>query len=351
MTNKTAGVTKSKASGRQSVTDQHRARRLRLALDATLRAVKPEKVHVDNGSFSDPYMAPTSSQHCRGPLRATQQLSSISQQFPSQRKLAEIIDLTGSDNESSTSKVLSAVLGDPTHDFASYSEHPTPLLYSSPELYQLPFQRYKQESISGIATRDSELARYGESPESGKQCSCGKPAGSIDASVRCAGSDCKYGVFHRSCVGLSSRKDTTGWRCYACRPRIVLSNLPPTMVCPPPADTSRLPASTTNSAEPEPPLHEEQEKVVRAITIAGRNVFYTGSAGVGKSTVLKAFVKELKQRGKHVDIIAPSGIAALNVGGKTIHGESLAYLLASSRPRCLHIQPMQGGMSMLSRRD
>ena len=55
----------------------------------------------------------------------------------------------------------------------------------------------------------------------------------------------------------------------------------------------------------------------------GHNVFYTGSAGTGKSTVLKAFVQRLKDQGKHVDIVAPSGIAALNVGGMTIF--SYAY--------------------------
>lgn len=55
----------------------------------------------------------------------------------------------------------------------------------------------------------------------------------------------------------------------------------------------------------------------------GHNVFYTGSAGTGKSTVLKAFVHGLKQQGKQVDIVAPSGIAALNVGGMTIF--SYAY--------------------------
>jgi len=55
----------------------------------------------------------------------------------------------------------------------------------------------------------------------------------------------------------------------------------------------------------------------------GHNVFYTGSAGVGKSTVLKAFVRGLKNQGKQVDIVAPSGIAALNVGGMTIF--SYAY--------------------------
>lgn len=66
----------------------------------------------------------------------------------------------------------------------------------------------------------------------------------------------------------------------------------------------------------EPCLTAEQEKVVNAIG-NGANVFYTGSAGTGKSTVLKAFVERLKDQGRSVSIVAPSGIAALAVGGTT----------------------------------
>ena len=69
-----------------------------------------------------------------------------------------------------------------------------------------------------------------------------------------------------------------------------------------------------NRAEPE--LCEEQRALVDLI-LSGRNVFYTGSAGCGKSTVLKAFVKELKGLGKTVNIIAPTGRAALDINGQT----------------------------------
>jgi ATP-dependent DNA helicase PIF1 len=37
----------------------------------------------------------------------------------------------------------------------------------------------------------------------------------------------------------------------------------------------------------------------------------------GKSTILKAFVKQLTQRGQTVRIVAPTNLAALNVGGQT----------------------------------
>lgn len=69
-------------------------------------------------------------------------------------------------------------------------------------------------------------------------------------------------------------------------------------------------------ADTGPPLVPEQQHVVDLI-LAGRNVFYTGSAGCGKSTILKAAVKLLQQGGKRVKIVAPTNLAALNVGGIT----------------------------------
>jgi ATP-dependent DNA helicase PIF1 len=66
----------------------------------------------------------------------------------------------------------------------------------------------------------------------------------------------------------------------------------------------------------EPVLCPEQAELVDII-MSGRNVFYTGSAGCGKSTVLKAFTRRLRDSGLRVDIVAPTGISALGVGGST----------------------------------
>ena len=68
----------------------------------------------------------------------------------------------------------------------------------------------------------------------------------------------------------------------------------------------------------EPQLCDEQLELVDLI-MKGRNVFYTGSAGCGKSTVLRDFVARLKARGSIVYIIAPTGKAALEVGGVTLY--------------------------------
>ncbi|KAK8125029.1 aaa ATPase [Apiospora kogelbergensis] len=70
------------------------------------------------------------------------------------------------------------------------------------------------------------------------------------------------------------------------------------------------------SPSPEPVLCPEQAALVDLIC-AGHNVFYTGSAGCGKSTVLKAFTKRLKELGKKVHVLAPTGRAALQVNGST----------------------------------
>ena len=48
----------------------------------------------------------------------------------------------------------------------------------------------------------------------------------------------------------------------------------------------------------------------------GKSLFITGRAGTGKSTLLKLFRNTSK---KKVVILAPTGIAALNVSGQTIH--------------------------------
>jgi ATP-dependent DNA helicase PIF1 len=49
---------------------------------------------------------------------------------------------------------------------------------------------------------------------------------------------------------------------------------------------------------------------------SGENVFVSGSAGSGKSTLLRLVVK---RSGSNSIVLAPTGVAALNVGGQTIH--------------------------------
>lgn len=52
------------------------------------------------------------------------------------------------------------------------------------------------------------------------------------------------------------------------------------------------------------------------IEYTNRSIFLTGKAGTGKTTFLNEFVKRTKK--KHI-VVAPTGIAAINAGGVTIH--------------------------------
>jgi len=51
----------------------------------------------------------------------------------------------------------------------------------------------------------------------------------------------------------------------------------------------------------------------------GKNVFITGSAGTGKTYLLKLYIRYLKERRVYPTIVAPTGIAASHLGGQTIH--------------------------------
>ena len=47
-----------------------------------------------------------------------------------------------------------------------------------------------------------------------------------------------------------------------------------------------------------------------------KNCFITGKAGTGKTTLLKRIVGETQ---KNAVVVAPTGVAAINAGGVTIH--------------------------------
>ncbi len=48
----------------------------------------------------------------------------------------------------------------------------------------------------------------------------------------------------------------------------------------------------------------------------GTSIFLTGKAGTGKTTFLRRVVEKSKKR---IVIVAPTGVAAMNAGGVTIH--------------------------------
>ena len=64
-------------------------------------------------------------------------------------------------------------------------------------------------------------------------------------------------------------------------------------------------------------LDEYQKKVLTYVS-AGENLFITGKAGTGKTELLKE-IKEMYAGKKVVAILAPTGVAARNAGGFTMH--------------------------------
>lgn len=68
-------------------------------------------------------------------------------------------------------------------------------------------------------------------------------------------------------------------------------------------------------------LSEEQEHVIE-LARRKMNIFYTGSAGTGKSVLLKELIKTLKSMYGNtgaVAVTASTGLAACNIGGITLH--------------------------------
>ena len=60
----------------------------------------------------------------------------------------------------------------------------------------------------------------------------------------------------------------------------------------------------------------EFQDALNLIQYTRQSVFLTGKAGTGKSTFLKYVCANTKK--KHI-VLAPTGIAAINVGGSTLH--------------------------------
>ena len=63
-------------------------------------------------------------------------------------------------------------------------------------------------------------------------------------------------------------------------------------------------------------LNTEFKAAFEAMEYTSDNLFITGKAGTGKSTLLKYFKANT---GKKIVVLAPTGVAAINIGGQTIH--------------------------------
>lgn len=65
-------------------------------------------------------------------------------------------------------------------------------------------------------------------------------------------------------------------------------------------------------------LKKKQKQALKLLK-KGKNVFLSGEAGTGKSFVIEQFKEYLEREGKKYVVAAPTGLAALNIGGVTLH--------------------------------
>ena len=88
-------------------------------------------------------------------------------------------------------------------------------------------------------------------------------------------------------------------------------------------ENGRVPVRT--KIDPESLTQEQLHAASIPLGPGNKNVFITGSAGTGKSYLLKYLVQELQNenessgKGKCVGVCAPTGVAAIIVGGSTLH--------------------------------
>jgi ATP-dependent DNA helicase PIF1 len=83
-------------------------------------------------------------------------------------------------------------------------------------------------------------------------------------------------------------------------------------------------AATTQQAKKTPiRLSDEQKNVLDLVVKKKRSVFFTGSAGTGKSVLMRSIIDDLRnmyaREPDRVAVTASTGLAACNIGGVTLH--------------------------------
>lgn len=70
-------------------------------------------------------------------------------------------------------------------------------------------------------------------------------------------------------------------------------------------------------------LSQEQQRVLDLVINQSKSVFFTGSAGTGKSVLMRAIIADLRKKWSRepdrIAVTASTGLAACNIGGVTLH--------------------------------
>lgn len=101
------------------------------------------------------------------------------------------------------------------------------------------------------------------------------------------------------------------------------------------AQTAPVSAIEHVCRDDEPIIFSSEQQRVLDMVLAGESIFFTGSAGkihhkikanslydisgTGKSVLLREIISSLRSRGVRVEVTASTGIAAVNIGGRTLH--------------------------------
>ncbi|CCM00349.1 uncharacterized protein FIBRA_02379 [Fibroporia radiculosa] len=99
--------------------------------------------------------------------------------------------------------------------------------------------------------------------------------------------------------------------------RVVKSTITSSGRVPTPAPALGNPPNTENTVQLSP-----EQKAVLELVKEGKNVFFTGSAGTGKSVLLREIIRHCRGDGRlreGLAVTAATGIASVNIGGSTLH--------------------------------
>jgi len=70
-------------------------------------------------------------------------------------------------------------------------------------------------------------------------------------------------------------------------------------------------------------LSDEQRGVLEAVVDQTKSIFFTGSAGTGKSVLMREIIKKLREKYRRepdrIAVTASTGLAACNIEGVTLH--------------------------------